>query len=168
LHCLNDAHDHFEAIFLRRVPFWLRYDYYLVIEREQLLTARVDKRRVVRVLEQGYMDRVRFVRPHYPPHERVWSLLTLSIPTSASTSTSTSTSPATASATNTTSDDLVVGLRVDAAHYWRLVDRGPAAEQSKQAQQWRDFWGTKAQVRRFRDGSILQCAGTLSPKTRTH
>ena len=36
------------------------------------------------------------------------------------------------------------------------LDKGPAAD-SKEASDFRSFWGPKAEVRRFKDGSILEC-----------
>jgi U3 small nucleolar RNA-associated protein 22 len=37
-----------------------------------------------------------------------------------------------------------------------LVDHGPAAENKKEAASFRQFWGDKAELRRFKDGSILE------------
>lgn len=52
--------------------------------------------------------------------------------------------------------DLVVALTVDPANVSRAVDHGPSAEQKKEAADFRRFWGPKAELRRFRDGSILE------------
>ncbi|KAH7138250.1 Nrap protein [Dendryphion nanum] len=38
----------------------------------------------------------------------------------------------------------------------RTVDHGPAAEDKKAAASFRQFWGDKAELRRFKDGSILE------------
>ena len=51
-----------------------------------------------------------------------------------------------------------VGLILDTEHAFRLVDHGPAADNtdSEAARQFRDLWGDKAELRRFKDGSITE------------
>lgn len=51
---------------------------------------------------------------------------------------------------------LVVGLVLDPANVDRLVDHGPPAEEKKNAASFQKFWGEKAELRRFKDGSILE------------
>ncbi|OQN95849.1 hypothetical protein B0A48_18134 [Cryoendolithus antarcticus] len=51
---------------------------------------------------------------------------------------------------------VTVGLRVDPEHAHRLVDHGPSADNKAEAAAFRAFWGDKAKLRRFRDGSILE------------
>ncbi|KAI5247142.1 Nrap protein [Aureobasidium subglaciale] len=52
--------------------------------------------------------------------------------------------------------ELLVAVNLDATNAARAVDHGPAAEQKKEAAAFRKFWGEKAELRRFRDGSILE------------
>ncbi|VDC03786.1 unnamed protein product [Peniophora sp. CBMAI 1063] len=59
--------------------------------------------------------------------------------------------------------ELVVGLLFDPAHAGRLVDLGPAAtqdgEESTESQkEFTALWGERAEVRRFKDGSIAHAA----------
>ncbi|KAI0725349.1 Nrap protein [Fomitopsis betulina] len=51
-----------------------------------------------------------------------------------------------------------LGLILDTDHAFGLVDHGPpAAEQeTEQSKAFRDFWGEKAELRRFKDGSIVE------------
>ncbi|KAI0718445.1 Nrap protein [Cerioporus squamosus] len=53
---------------------------------------------------------------------------------------------------------LYLGMILDTEHAFRLVDHGPPAEEqeSEVAKQFRDFWGDKAELRRFKDGSITE------------
>lgn len=51
---------------------------------------------------------------------------------------------------------LLIAVNVDPANASRAVDHGPAAENKKEAAAFRKFWGEKAELRRFRDGSILE------------
>ena len=49
-----------------------------------------------------------------------------------------------------------VGLLLDPENVHRTVDRGPSAEDKVAAAEFRRFWGDKAELRRFKDGSILE------------
>ena len=51
---------------------------------------------------------------------------------------------------------LRLGFVLDPANAQRLVDHGPAAEDKDAATKFRSFWGPKAELRRFRDGSITE------------
>ncbi|KZT00334.1 Nrap protein [Laetiporus sulphureus 93-53] len=67
---------------------------------------------------------------------------------------------------------IYIGLILDIEHAFRLVDHGPpAAEQeSEAAQQFRDLWGEKAELRRFKDGSIVESVVWMvtNPDERAH
>jgi U3 small nucleolar RNA-associated protein 22 len=50
-----------------------------------------------------------------------------------------------------------VGLILDPKQALRLVDHGPRADEDEQlARAFRDFWGDKSELRRFKDGSIQE------------
>lgn len=51
---------------------------------------------------------------------------------------------------------ITVGFLLDAAQCSRVVDHGPPAEYKKEAAEYRKFWGPKSDLRRFKDGSILE------------
>lgn len=51
---------------------------------------------------------------------------------------------------------LVIGLLLNPNLNARTVDRGPSAEETAAASEFRDFWGDKAELRRFKDGSIVE------------
>ncbi|KAF8634052.1 hypothetical protein AX17_004316 [Amanita inopinata Kibby_2008] len=55
-------------------------------------------------------------------------------------------------------DIIYIGIIYDPEHAFRLVDHGPAADEQDQSviQAFRDFWGDKAELRRFKDGRILE------------
>ena len=55
-----------------------------------------------------------------------------------------------------TAAEIFVGFVFNPANVGRLVDHGPAAEDKKSAAQFRKFWGEKAELRRFKDGSIVE------------
>ncbi|CAM1503781.1 Fc.00g013720.m01.CDS01 [Cosmosporella sp. VM-42] len=54
-------------------------------------------------------------------------------------------------------NDVLVGVVFDPAQMSRQMEHGPPAEEQKDAARFRQFWGDKAELRRFKDGSILEC-----------
>ena len=51
---------------------------------------------------------------------------------------------------------VLVGLLLNPDNISRTVDRGPSAIDKVAAAEFRKFWGDKAELRRFKDGSILE------------
>lgn len=51
---------------------------------------------------------------------------------------------------------LLVGVLFNTANMARQVDHGPSVEDKQAAKEFRKFWGQKAELRRFKDGSILE------------
>lgn len=53
---------------------------------------------------------------------------------------------------------IFIGIILDTEHAFRLVDHGPTAEdrESERAEEFRHLWGDKAELRRFKDGSITE------------
>ena len=50
-------------------------------------------------------------------------------------------------------DHVTLGLLLDTDHAFSIVNMGPAAD-SPEAAEFHSFWGEKAELRRFQDGSI--------------
>ena len=59
---------------------------------------------------------------------------------------------------STGSDDIVFGVSLDPDNCWRLVDRGPTADDVSASKEFTSLWGTKAELRRFKDGAIIYSA----------
>ncbi|GAA5958223.1 hypothetical protein JCM21900_000151 [Sporobolomyces salmonicolor] len=51
---------------------------------------------------------------------------------------------------------LSVGILLDPVESGRLVDQGPSAEDEAACDEFRSFWGNKSELRRFKDGSIVE------------
>lgn len=51
---------------------------------------------------------------------------------------------------------ITIGLLVNQENINRSVDHGPSAENKAEAADFRRFWGDKSELRRFKDGSILE------------
>ncbi|GAA5919932.1 hypothetical protein JCM6882_000002 [Rhodosporidiobolus microsporus] len=66
---------------------------------------------------------------------------------------------------------LSLGILLDPSQSLRLVDQGPSAEDEEACADFRAFWGRKSELRRFKDGSIVESvvweepgAGGLGPQ----
>eukprot|EP00743_Colponemidia_sp_Colp-15_P007495 GILK01008100.1.p1 GENE.GILK01008100.1~~GILK01008100.1.p1 ORF type:complete len:1201 (+),score=282.77 GILK01008100.1:38-3604(+) len=51
---------------------------------------------------------------------------------------------------------VTLGFLLNETHAYRLIDRGPAANAEEEALAFRKLWGQKSELRRFRDGSIVE------------
>ncbi|KIX07157.1 uncharacterized protein Z518_01810 [Rhinocladiella mackenziei CBS 650.93] len=52
--------------------------------------------------------------------------------------------------------EFVISLLINPETVARLVDHGPSADQPEEAAEFQKFWGEKAELRRFKDGSISE------------
>lgn len=52
---------------------------------------------------------------------------------------------------------ILIGVVFNPANMGRPMEYGPSAETRKEAAKFRQFWGDKSELRRFKDGSILEC-----------
>jgi len=52
--------------------------------------------------------------------------------------------------------EIILGIAIDPETSQRVVDRGPPSDQQKQVKSFVQLWGSKAQLRRFKDGAIVQ------------
>lgn len=83
-------------------------------------------------LSTGLGDRVKLIHPQYTENA-VWPVTSTSLKSRHS---------------------ILVGLLLNAEHVGRIVDHGPPVEDKSAAAVFRAFWGDKAELRRFKDGSI--------------
>lgn len=90
---------------------------------------------VHRILKRAYGNRAVLVHTQLPPKKQ-WKL--------------------TANAPNHTGN-ITVGVIFDPANMSRQMEYGPSAEDQKEAAKFRQFWGEKSELRRFKSGSILEC-----------
>ena len=86
-------------------------------------------------LKTGLGDRVLLIHPR-PPGKNAWSPASLTH--------------------HSKVNSIRIGLILDPAQINRSVDRGPSAEDKVAAAAFRQFWGEKAELRRFKDGSIQE------------
>lgn len=149
---LNDtASDNFDAIFLNRVDEpCSRFDSIACIpvpaaengsgtagNPNSINRTLSYSQKLHDVLAKGLGDRVSLIHLTLPPPAR--PALNLKKPTEAN-----------------KEQCITVGFLLDATKYARAIDHGPPAEHKKEAAEYRKFWGPKADLRRFKDGSILE------------
>eukprot|EP00002_Diphylleia_rotans_P025509 TRINITY_DN5045_c0_g1_i2.p1 TRINITY_DN5045_c0_g1~~TRINITY_DN5045_c0_g1_i2.p1 ORF type:complete len:1168 (+),score=282.69 TRINITY_DN5045_c0_g1_i2:57-3560(+) len=136
----NTASDPFEAIFLTPVHCYLKFDMFLRVELDHFDSFSDDEyasqqgRTIAKVLENGLKDRLISLRLMPMEQRKISTLKT----------------------DNLRRPYLVFGLQLNPQTYQRIIDMGPAAD-SPDAAAFRKFWGPKAELRRFKDGSILEC-----------
>lgn len=52
-----------------------------------------------------------------------------------------------------------IGLLLNFVRSRSVIDMGPAADDTEEADKFKAFWGNKAELRRFKDGRILIAVG---------
>lgn len=149
LKLLNDPlSDQFDACFITKVDDKLqRFDciFKLGISQvprpaSQMADALNDEtylcQRLHKALSTGLGDRIRLLHLQQPPM-LPWDTIAPQNPTNGL-------------------HPVHVGLLLNPEHVSRTVDRGPSAEDRVAAAEFRRFWGDKADLRRFKDGTILE------------
>jgi U3 small nucleolar RNA-associated protein 22 len=142
----NSILDPFESLFIARSNQPLqRFDCLFQVAEcpDTIKTATLDysprtrsfSNRLYQVLRDGLTDRVKLINIEEP------GILPWSVKSAGP------------SETNTR---LLISIVFDPANIDRLVDHGPPAEEKKKAAKFQKFWGDKAELRRFKDGSILE------------
>jgi U3 small nucleolar RNA-associated protein 22 len=149
----DSLHDGFDATFILRVhePSY-RFDFIAQVPERLLLTPKdkadhvgpVHVQRLYTVLKQGLGDRCNQVSISTAPSS-AWGL-------------------GSSRPQVTSKRQVMVGLIVNPDTVKRTVDHGPSAEQKVEASAFRKFWGEKAELRRFKDGSIHESLIWASPQ----
>ncbi|ETS59915.1 hypothetical protein PaG_05887 [Moesziomyces aphidis] len=52
--------------------------------------------------------------------------------------------------------DAEIGVVLDGEQAWRMVEHGPSSQETEQAERFRAFWGKMSELRRFKDGRVLE------------
>jgi U3 small nucleolar RNA-associated protein 22 len=139
--------DQFEATFISKVDHYLtRYDAIIEIPKGTLLGQSNSNgsltglnahcENLYTVLSRGLNSRAKVISIRVPLGQP-WN---------------TSSSPP----NGLDNQSVIVGFMFDESNINRTIDRGPSAEDIKEAASFRKFWGEKAELRRFKDGSIIE------------
>ena len=137
--------DAFQAMFILRTDKLLyRYDYVLKLDASLVNGGRSEHDHntleaylnLYEILQQGLGDRASLINI-MPQWCEAWEL-------------------GSAGRSKAMEKKLLIGLIVNPETVNRTIDHGPSAESKAGAAAFRTFWGEKAELRRFRDGSILE------------
>ncbi|TQS39252.1 hypothetical protein Golomagni_00227 [Golovinomyces magnicellulatus] len=142
----DDKYDHFDSTFIVKTTLpLLKFDCVFSISQppekldqnfaDHFSNTRRFSNRLYSVLQEGLLDRVRVIHIKENP-SGAWC--------------TDSTAP------NIQNDSLVVSVVFEPTKISRLVDHGPSVEEKEEAAKFRKFWGPKAELRRFKDGSIME------------
>lgn len=143
---LNDeAFDQFEATFILKKDNPLqKFDRVIKIDGSNTNTIKTDDHRdqawllsnkIFESLKEALMNRVKLIQIKQTAAPPRWALKATS---------------------QLAPSEVLAGFVNDPEHINRAVDHGPPAEDKKAATKFRRFWGEKAELRRFKDGSILE------------
>ncbi|KAF4041365.1 Nrap protein domain 6 [Phytophthora infestans] len=150
-HCTMDD---FRSLFIAKHAFWTRYDQYYwfpapcpvddadedtyTLEEKREINdiglERFWRRKLELVLSRALTDRVSLVRP-VTEDDVEWGMQDYSLPTQRK---------------------VAVGLRINSDNALRIVDKGPSADDTVASKQFREFWRGKSELRRFKDGAIIE------------
>ncbi|KAG7388325.1 Nucleolar protein 6 [Phytophthora pseudosyringae] len=150
-HCTMDD---FRSLFIKKNEFWTRYDQYYWFPAPAPLddadgdTYSVEEKRVINdmglerfwlrklesVLSRALTDRVNLVRP-ITEDGVGWNMQDNSLPMQRK---------------------VAIGLRINPDNALRIVDKGPSAEDKVASAQFRRFWRGRSELRRFKDGAIIE------------
>ncbi|TQS32906.1 hypothetical protein Golomagni_06765, partial [Golovinomyces magnicellulatus] len=138
----DEAVEKFEPTFIAKVDIPLQiFDAVLTVQLPDTFNTKslVDRNgalpafgaEVCKVLKKAYGNRAQLVHIQLP-ERKSWKLG--------------------ANPTKITTKALTVGVIFDLANMTRQMEHGPPAEEQKEAAKFRQFWGEKAELRRFKDG----------------
>ena len=149
LKLLNDTLSHqFDACFITNLSDSMeRFDSVIELPLTRLRTSATPTadaldegvtfcRQVYQVLKRGLRDRVLLIHIKLP-EKPTWS-------------------PRSLERRSKATPPIQIGLFLDPEQVNRTVDRGPSAQDKEEAAGFRKFWGEKAELRRFKDGSIQE------------
>ncbi|PKU81278.1 nucleolar protein 6 [Dendrobium catenatum] len=151
----------FEEVFMTKADFAAKFDACLRInfKGNAIINSSefcLDEERwglvekdVQSVLQQGLSDRAKLVRVTWGSAPSNWNI--------------------NEGYENFGEEPMLVGLLLSSEEKcFRLVDIGPHAENNEEAAKFRKFWGDKAELRRFRDGTIAESTVWECPPWQRH
>jgi U3 small nucleolar RNA-associated protein 22 len=160
--------DAFSHLFMRFVGPLRRYDAFLSLSYsawepascpgagshlgDALCDTTMDRAmadRVTAILSRALSDRVKAIRPMLPQDCRYKGVSQPDIVIVDGTKWAITDDPPPAPL-------LIVGLCLNPSSAGRIVDRGPSADDSAAAADFRGFWGDRSELRRFQDGAIVE------------
>lgn len=137
----NKAVNSFQQLFLTSIPFYLQYD--------QVVCIKYDEKWYQTIVDRSGSpeNKIDFHNLSYPHLRKiVLDVLRKGLNNRVS---------AIVPISQKDSGELVIGIVLNPENAFDIVDKGPQSNEPE-AEQFRKFWGEKAEIRRFKDGSITE------------
>ena len=130
---LNDSavSDYFQTIFATPLQYNVLFDYYMTI---QIPNTNIHQQSTNQILDSLYVTK-----------QQLYSILLLAF-----------NSRIHSLYITNTSTHIAIGINVNPAQYNCVVEIGPAADDTVNANKFRDLWGGRSKLRRFKDGQITE------------
>eukprot|EP00980_Cylindrotheca_fusiformis_P015145 scaffold4183_cov137-Cylindrotheca_fusiformis.AAC.8 len=156
LKALIQPRTSFSFLFMLPARFWNQWDLYAQIPTERSEDWEVYSRNIVEKIELALGNRIRGLRVLSTGNGNAsnGSATFDEFPTQPVGKTGGSEQPLSRSPTGT--NKIVIGLSVNPETSQRAVDRGPPSDMPEEVEEFKKLWGDKAQLRRFKDGAIVQ------------
>lgn len=137
----NKSINSFHQLFLTAIPFYVQYD--------QILSIKYDSKLYDNIIERfgSSDDKINFHNLSYP-HLRKMIMAVLRRGLGNRVSSIVPISQA-------LSNELDIGIILNPDNAYNIVEKGPQSNEPE-AEDFRKFWGNKAEIRRFKDGSITE------------
>jgi len=141
---VEGGRDAFEAVFTTKISIWHQFDKYFCVECPKEPKMFGDEKALVDLPWTVYLKRrtEEILLRAFVDTKRAVRLRVVSY-----------------------KNKLLVCLRIDRAHAFGVITKGPSAENASEAASFRAFWGKKSELRRFQDGSIVETLDWTSSKS---
>lgn len=137
----NKSVNSFHQLFLTSIPFYVQYDqvaalkfdekwHQSIVDRHGSAADKIDYHNLV----YAHLRKIVLAVLRKGLSDRVNSIVPIS---------------------QNESNDLVIGIILNPENAFSIVDKGPQSNEPE-AEEFRKFWGDKAEIRRFKDGSITE------------
>lgn len=137
----NKTVNSFQQLFLIKIPFYLQYDQIIAIKFDEKLYESIIKR------SENSDDKIDFFNMNYPLlRKMIFEVLRKGLSDRIHYMTPIS---------RNQSNELIIGIKLNPENAINIVEKGPQSNQPE-AEGFRKFWGNRAEIRRFKDGSITE------------
>lgn len=156
LQSLKQLGTAFSFLFMSPFRFWSQWDIYVQIPVDQSKDWETSTRNLIQRLQLALGNRIRGLRVLSTGNGDTATKQDTcdEYPTQVLDEKSKARRPLSQSPTGT--NKIVIGISVNPETSQRVVDRGPPSDKPKEVKSFIELWGAKAQLRRFKDGAIVQ------------
>jgi U3 small nucleolar RNA-associated protein 22 len=156
LKALTQPRSAFSFLFMKPARFWNQWDLCMQITLSESREWESSSRSLIETLEVALGNRIRGLRVLSTGNGNASKEKGIcdEFPTRSAIKKTSSARPLCQSPIG--SNTIVIGFSVNPETSQRVVDRGPPSDKSTEVQLFKKLWGEKSQLRRFKDGAIVQ------------